>query len=335
MRYYNNIDTYMTSDKTTKGLRKEALRQNALQYDDVFNRNVAMLCNSFKWTGLPDSVDSYFFERTLFFNGMACILDDRNVGKKLGLPCVPASPMNLYYEHTTYRAVSLGYSQPFFAVTHYNKDILTNEYFNAGSTIDTKNVVTGCVCFDNIECYPMIYTLEMYTQKIVDCMRAIDVVSKLLKSPRLIETDENTVTTIQSALRNIDENTIAIYGRKDVAKALKDSQSLDTGANPAILDALWNHYNNLYSEFYTAFGINNLNTNDKKERLLTDEINSNNEAINFNIQHRLEQRKHFCENYKAAFGESIDVELNYKVEEVKTDDRFNPDTESTAENSEL
>lgn len=336
-KFYNNMSSYYgSSDMSTKELRKRAKRENGIQWEDVFNRNVGMLASSFKWTGLPDTVDEFFFEKTLLFNGMACILDDPNTGSKLGLPCVPASPMNLYYEHTVYRAISLGYSQPFLAYTHYNKNMIENVSFNAGATIDEKTV-KGAVCFDNIEVYPMINTLMMYTDKIVDCMRAIDVVAKLMKTPRLIETDEASKTAIQSALRYVDENIIAVYARKDIAKAIKDSQSIETGASPQILDILWAHYNNLYSAFYTAFGINNLNTNDKKERLLTNEIESNDEAININIQHRLEQRKHFCENYKAAFGGTIDVELRYKQEDEGGDyiDPRNPDIKRTAEDTEL
>lgn len=330
-----NLRRY-TPPQNSREMRKQARYENSVQWDDVFYRNLAMLCSSFKWTGLPESVDSYFFEKTLLCRGSACIVDDKELGIKLGLPCNPASPMNLYYEHTVYNAVSMGFTKPFVAITHYNKDVFMKPAFNNNALVP-EDLAIGCVCFDNTEQYPMLYTLEMYTTKIVDTMRAIDVVQKLMKTPRVIETDENSVATVQRAIQSVDENILAIFGRKDVAKALRESQSLDTGANPAILDCLWAHYNNLYSSFYTAFGINNLNTNDKKERLLVDEVNSNNESISFNIQHRLEQRQHFCENYKAAFGETISVELNYiqddNSEEVEKDDRNDANTKRPSEDS--
>ena len=55
-----------------------------------------------------------------------------------------------------------------------------------------------------------------------------------------------------------------------------------------------------------ALGINNNNT-DKKERLLVDEVNANNEFILVNIDHMYEERKKACEEINRKFGLNITV----------------------------
>ena len=57
-------------------------------------------------------------------------------------------------------------------------------------------------------------------------------------------------------------------------------------------------------------GVNNNPNVDKKERLLVDEVNANNEATEDNISHRLKERELFCERVNKAFGLNISVSVN-------------------------
>lgn len=68
-------------------------------------------------------------------------------------------------------------------------------------------------------------------------------------------------------------------------------------------------------EFLTAVGINNANT-DKKERLITDEVNANNEETRTLADLWLEQLKECCEKVNTMFGINISVNWRYKESEV-------------------
>ena len=63
----------------------------------------------------------------------------------------------------------------------------------------------------------------------------------------------------------------------------------------------------IWNEALQFLGINNLD--EKKERLITDEANSNNEVINMNLQSYLAPRKHACELFNEKYGEHIDVKV--------------------------
>lgn len=291
-------------------LKKLAEYENNRQWQDVFNRLVAKAVNQYEWIGdVPTTIDTYFFEEQLLFRGFACwikMTDDIY----WSLPCVPVGTQNIYYDHNYYRAVSLGFSKEFRAITHYNKDV-----FDLINQIDSSNnaELEGCVCFDNTQKYPMIETISIYTDKIVDAMRTIDVIAKQLKLGSIIETDEDSKLAIQTAISQIDQNILAIYASPSIATKLKESKALMTGTAPQALIAAWNHLTSLWSEFNTAFGINNMNRTEKRERLLVDEVNANNEEIDLNEQYRLDQRLHFCDNLKAAFGINVGCRLKHEI----------------------
>lgn len=61
----------------------------------------------------------------------------------------------------------------------------------------------------------------------------------------------------------------------------------------------------------TFIGLNNLS--EKKERLIADESNSNNEVINMNLQSYLAPRKKACEQFNEKFGLTGDKAIDVKV----------------------
>lgn len=301
------------SGKTdSRSLRRLAQYENNTLFQDVFMRNLNVLSTLIEWEGLPETVDPLFFEMNLLLGPTCCILYDTDFASYLGLPCFGQGKMNIYYKNSTYRAVSLNYSKTFISLTKENKDIFDIMAYPSGEGAVNANL-KGVVCFDNPVSYPLIETIEIYTKRMVSAMRAIDVLEKQAKLPCIIETDEDSKLTIQTAINDIDQNVLAIYASRDVAKRLIESKTLQTQFNPAVLQVMWDHLNNLRSEMLTAFGINNLNTADKKERLLTDEIKSNDEAIALNIGYRMKCRYQFAENLKAVFGINARPHINSSV----------------------
>lgn len=296
------------SDSRT--LRRLAKMENNIMWQDVYLRNVNMISNMFEWSGMPETVDMEFFELNLLFQPTCAILFDYDFNSYVGLPCIGSGKMNIYYKNTSYHATSLNYSKEFISLTKQNKNVFDIKAHDS-EIYPIPQPIKGVVCYDNMTQYPLSHTIEIYTQRIVNAMRAIDVLEKQAQIPSIIETDEESKLAIQSAINDINNNVLAVYVGKDIAKALRESKSLQTQFNPAVLDVMWNHINNLRSEMLTAFGVNNLNTADKKERLITDEVNSNNNFIKLNSGYRLKCREVFCENLKAVFG--IDAHVRLKT----------------------
>lgn len=297
-------------DMSTKQQVRTAQMLNQAQLDDVTERMISFVLNIFEWKNLPDTVDPYFLELILLMEGKACIVQDNKRGGFLGLPVTEMEGMNIYHQHTVQAAHSLGYYQKFKALTKYTKDYAKEMLIDQTSL----PVPLGVMCQDNYTCYPMISTIEIYADKIADTMRSLDVVQKQLKVPSLIEADEDTKTAIQKAVEMIQTNVIAVYAGKGIASKMRETKPIQTMTNPSTLTTLWDNYNNLWSGFYTAFGVDNLNTSDKKERLLGDEIHSNDQAVGMALDYRLQCRKKFCEDFNAVFGTNVSVEVRESMQ---------------------
>ena len=85
--------------------------------------------------------------------------------------------------------------------------------------------------------------------------------------------------------------------------------------SPIVFDKLQIQKTNILNECLTFLGINNANT-DKRERLVTNEVDSNNEMIQINSDVMLETRKQACEEINKMFGLNISVErrANLKID---------------------
>ena len=57
--------------------------------------------------------------------------------------------------------------------------------------------------------------------------------------------------------------------------------------------------------FYELFGIRK--QNEKRERMITDEVQANEELLHFNLKDMLESRKEMCKNIESVFGVSCSV----------------------------
>jgi hypothetical protein len=112
---------------------------------------------------------------------------------------------------------------------------------------------------------------------------------------------------MENLYNQIDANKPAIFGDKDTLGNLKQAvQVLPTNA-PFIADKLNEYKTEIWNEALSFLGINNLS--EKKERLISNEINSNNELINLNLQSYLVPRQKAAEQFNKLFGTNVEVKV--------------------------
>ena len=82
---------------------------------------------------------------------------------------------------------------------------------------------------------------------------------------------------------------------------------------PYVADKLSEYKKELWNEFLTFIGVNNIDV-EKKERLISGESSSNNESINLNLMSYLEPRKKACKQFNDLFGlTGTDKEISVRV----------------------
>ena len=264
---------------------------NNMTYADYISRLRLVATSLFTWEGLDEvGGNSRFLEQVLYEDGKACFLKDDEMGY-LSLRVNPCDRLNVYRLPIEVMAYSIGYNKKFkFNDVVY---IMNNEM-----QLPTRN------------------TLELIAYRLYETERTIDVNLIAQKTPVLIEGDTKTILTLKNVYQQYSGNTPFIFGCKqfDISNKLN---VLKTDA-PYLIDKLEIHKHELWNEALTYLGINNANT-DKKERLITNEVDSNNQLITFYLNCFYKTRKKACDEINKKFfdgEEKIKIKLNDDVLEL-------------------
>lgn len=251
---------------------------NNLTYLDYYKRLRLLAISMFEWENLPDSMNERFLERTLYAFGLACFIYDDNLGF-LNLKCLPSNSLNVYEEATQYTAWSINY----------------NKTFKRDDIILVRN---------NYDEIPTDTTIQLFARRLAEAERTIDVNIKAQKTPVLIRCTDKERLTMKNLYMQYDGNQPFIFGSKDID--VNAIEVLKTDA-PFVADKLTLYKKALWADAMSFLGINN--ADEKKERLITDEVNANNQMIQISAQTMLLTRKEACRAFNKRFGENIDVHL--------------------------
>lgn len=254
---------------------------NLITESFLYKRLKLLAINKFKYTGLEGTnIQERHIENYLFDHGKCLWFED----KDYGLMCLPCQGLgfNVYNDPT--RWVATGFN--------YRKTIPASK----------------CVLMENNKLRVPTYDAVMYfVRQMYEVVRARDVNIKTLKLPFLIATDDKTLLTVKKVLQDIDNNVHALITDKNAVNLEETLKVLSTGAKPFTAE-LTDVYHDIMNECLTYLGINNANT-DKRERLITDEANANNQFIESCSEMFLESRKRALEDVNKMFGTNITVEL--------------------------
>ena len=116
-----------------------------------------------------------------------------------------------------------------------------------------------------------------YIEKIVDVENTINMNLFVHKLPRLVVCSPEDKARVQDLMEAIERGEKKLFLEADDVQAIKNV--LESGSNTSyIIDKLYQYKQNLENELLTFLGINN-NPIEKAERLVTGEVNSNNQLI--------------------------------------------------------
>lgn len=247
-------------------------------YIDYYQRLMEFAINMFEWRNLPPTVDERFLELTLYEKGYCLYFNDEVVGN-LALTCTIGGMLDVYRIPTERRA---------FAVNGYNK-ICTSQ--------------DSVLIFNNYLHTPTILTIELFARRLYEIERTIDVNVKAQKTPTLVLASEQQRLTMKNLYMQYDGNEPFIFGDKDME--FDGIKCLKTDA-PYVADKLQVLKHQIWNEALTFCGIENSNQ-DKKERLVADEVGSNYGNIEAQRNVMLNARRQAADKINRMFGTNIEV----------------------------
>lgn len=250
--------------------------------DFIYYTYLQMLSlNMFKYKGLPESINTFYLEYVLQTRGYIGFYDD----ERLGLICSEITlggRLNHYQMPTDYHTVS---TSPLI------KKNLTSE---------------ECVVMKNSPLYVGIFPyLNFYAKKLALTSRTMDQNLTMQWTPYIITGDRRMLQQFKVFMKKILQGVQTIFTSKGFR--MEDVNVLQTNA-PFIADELHGMKQAILRECMTLLGIENANM-DKKERLVADEVNANNQQVIASRNIWLSERKKAIEELNKKFNLNASVEF--------------------------
>lgn len=259
----------------------------------------------FKWNNLPNGIDEKHIEKYLYTDGSCLFFKDDTKGYMVAR-CTGTNTVNEYDEPTTVRPTATNY-------------IPEKDY---------ENNVDSYVIRNNDDMIPTSYTTDLFAYKLAKIDRTIDVNIESLQMPIIIKCSDKQKLSLKKVISQKQDNEPVIWADKGLD--LEGVEVLDL--KPSIVfDKLAIHKQRVWNEYMTFIGINNSNQ-DKRERLVADEVDANNEQIEQSAHVMLKARQEACKRINDIFGlkgkDAISVELRkLSYEEIEEITGINKDGE--------
>ena len=249
-------------------------------------------CNRFKWVGLPDTIDERFIELTLFRQSLAVFYFDEQYHRHLCLRAAGTGRVNMYDNPTTFTVIG---------------NAMVHKTLNARKCVPI---------WSNYLRIPDWDIVMIYATKLAEIDRTIEIDLKAMRYNYILQVPENERLTYENIMRQHDEGQPIVFG----------TQALDPDAViktfPILIDKdvvlnLQMSKTKLWNEVMTLLGINNSNQ-DKKERLVADEVSANDGQVVASRNVSLNARQHAAEQINKMYDLHISVQWNMSDAAVPT-----------------
>ena len=276
--------------KAPKSEFRDAVLLNDASYFDYLDRMRKIALSMFEWQGLPDSMNARYLEMTLFYKGQAGLLYDNEYGF-INTQATDSGYINIYGLPSRIQCYSYRYNE------------MRDLYIKGSGEPKDKEAI---LVLNNYDRTPTATTLQLFAYRLAQAQRTADVNIMAQRTPILITTDQRQEFSMKKLYEQYDGNTPVIYADKNSGLNPDAVRAIKTDA-PFIANDILQYKIAIWNEFLSFLGISNLD--EKRERLITSEIDSNNELVNMNLQSYLIPRKKACEEFNQKYGMNIDVKV--------------------------
>ena len=292
---------------------KETNNKNIQFFDSLYLNNTTfqyylyalkrLALSIFEWVNLPKSMNAMFLEKCLYYEGQAGLLKDKNYGF-INTKVADNGDLNIYHLPTKLNCYSFNYQT--YRTTYTGIDGLTEEQRKAYENYH------AILVQNNWDREPTSLFMELFAYRLYAAERTCDTNINAQKTPVMILVDEKQRFLMENLYSQYDGNRPFIFGDKKQLEGTNLIQAINTQA-PFVADKIMDYKKEIWNEALTFLGINNIMI-DKKERLVSDEANSNNEVINLNLQSFLAPRQYACKQFNEKFGfTGTDKEISVRV----------------------
>ena len=263
-------------------------------YRHYFNFILKDIFRIFIFDGLPETINERFFKYTLFLYGKVTFFKDKDNDKLLALNGAPSGQQDIYYVPEEMIVSNPRLLKP----------------YNLKRGVDCEVVYCSDIDVYNQFEFGGLYTLVAKTATMLaDGDLSISVAQK---NKRLINVlaaeDQNTKNSIDVVIKKQYSGEPYAVVMKSLIDNVQSVPIVEKGTNQDLMQLI-EAQQYILSHFYESLG---LQTHDqmKKERLITAEVNDNDNIAKLNIDDILASIQEGLDRVNAMFGTNISVKLN-------------------------
>ena len=223
---------------------KNSQLQNFYTEQMYIRQMLTMAENVFNFNNMPEFIEMSYVNKTLLRQGSIAFFEDEYIGL-LALPYINLSKPDVYNRPVKIQVIGNN---------GYNKKLDYGEFV---------------IMYDNEGRYPIYMDILQLAERIALVTRTIDININQQKVPRIWKTSAENVKTLEGLLNNIDGMNTEIATYDNIDKIIETNSVLSPA--PFVADKLEDTKEKLWAEFLRLIGVANV-TNQKKERLITDEV---------------------------------------------------------------
>ena len=253
--------------------------------ENMFTRVLSELAlNRYRWVGLPNGVDSRYLEMSLLYHGLVVFFHDQGYNRHFALRASGVGQPNMYDNPTKFTVYNPGVRLP-----------------------KTEWTARECVpIWCNMQRIPEGDIIFHYADKLSTIDRTVDINLMQQRIPFIVSASETQRKTAATMMRNWTEGELAIF-TTDGINPMDMVQAFNTGISDDLVLNTLLAKQKVWNECLTLLGINNANQ-DKRERLVSDEVAANDEQVEASRGMGLKTRQVAAEEINRMFKLNVRCE---------------------------
>ena len=285
----NNVQGY---EKLTK------MQQIEVQ---LFIYVFGIINEQFKWEGLPKEIKPHNLEKVLNMYGQGVLF---KVGEDYAFcNAVNTNMLNIYGEPVEVQPV---------AINGYTFDrVNVNTHLGDKGEIKEQNAV---LFKNNLTSTPTYAMVKPMVEELAFIWESKGINAGLSRVKVLLHANKNNASAIKQQIKSILGSSTMIPVVSEKTNILNEIEKLDFNVEYTP-DLYWEDFDKTFATLCQWLGITTNLSQNKKERLIVSEVESNDELTTISEDARLSFRKLGCEQAKELFG--LELSCENKVPDVK------------------